>query len=68
MRRLLTLLFITLLLLLPSYIDVAEGSRQTEIQLGIYPGGETIEEYERDLNTKFDHVLEFQSIKALDYS
>jgi hypothetical protein len=68
MRRLLTLLFITLLLLLRSYIDVAEGSGQTEIQLGIYPGGETIEEYERDLNTKFDHVLEFQSIKALDYS
>ncbi len=38
------------------------------ISLGLYPGGCSIEEYERRLDVKFNHVLMFQNINRLDYS
>ena len=38
------------------------------VAVGIYPGGKNIWEYEADLSVSFNHVLQFQSIRQLDYA
>jgi hypothetical protein len=37
------------------------------ISLGLYPGGCSVEEYERRLDVKFNHLLMFQNINRLNY-
>ncbi len=38
------------------------------LTIGVYPGSKTVMNYETDLGVKFNHVLQFQSIKAINYS
>jgi hypothetical protein len=37
------------------------------VSLGLYPGGCSIEEYERRLDVRFNHILMFQNINRLNY-
>jgi len=48
------------------FVHGCESKR--DITVGIYAGGRTVSEYERLLDTKFDHVLLFQKIYDIDYS
>jgi endoglucanase len=39
------------------------------VQVGIYPsGGVNIWDYENELNVKFDHILQYQKVKNIDYT
>lgn len=41
---------------------------EDNIAVGVYPGGKAVWEYESELGVKFNHVLQFQSVKQLNYA
>ena len=62
---------LSVLLLSVSFVPIfavgGEAAPQ-RITVGVYPGGKNIWEYEADLSVSFNHVLQFQSVKQLNYA
>ncbi|MCK5628851.1 hypothetical protein KAI12_05225, partial [Candidatus Bathyarchaeota archaeon] len=59
---------IVVMLLFCLFIWPSSGFEVERVNVGVYPGGQEVWDYEEELDVNFSHVLRFQNVKMLNYS